>query len=220
MDEVEGEEEEEDEEVKEEIAEDDAKEAEEEEEEEEEAGGKEEEEEEEVEDEVEGGAKPKASAKAKKDTASKPGSARPASGAAGAAPGSAGPAGKPVIVQHVEPEVVEIQMRIANAFKLFDHDNSNTVDVRELGTIVRALGCCPSEADLHEIIMEVCVLRLRTSYFASEILTFSPTTPFSARKKRPTESSSTSASSPSFCACCRRAGACGLVRMECFQFLL
>ncbi len=27
----------------------------------------------------------------------------------------------------------------------------------ELGTIIRALGCCPTEQDVHDVILEVCV---------------------------------------------------------------
>uniref|UniRef100_A0A8D0GWA9 EF-hand calcium binding domain 2 n=1 Tax=Sphenodon punctatus TaxID=8508 RepID=A0A8D0GWA9_SPHPU len=38
---------------------------------------------------------------------------------------------------------------------VFDHECNKTVDVREIGTIVRSLGCCPSEADLHDILAEV-----------------------------------------------------------------
>ena len=29
--------------------------------------------------------------------------------------------------------------------KVFDHENSQTIDLREVGTIVRSLGHCPSE---------------------------------------------------------------------------
>eukprot|EP00053_Salpingoeca_punica_P000609 m.2260 g.2260 ORF g.2260 m.2260 type:complete len:188 (-) comp1043_c0_seq1:214-777(-) len=47
-----------------------------------------------------------------------------------------------------------IHMRIANAFRIFDHNNNDQVDAREVGTIVRALGCCPSESDLREILRQ------------------------------------------------------------------
>ena len=35
---------------------------------------------------------------------------------------------------------VEIQKRIQEAFDVFDHEHNNTVDVREIGTIIRSLG--------------------------------------------------------------------------------
>ena len=35
---------------------------------------------------------------------------------------------------------------------MFDHEQNKTVDVREVGTIVRSLGCYPTEADLQDII--------------------------------------------------------------------
>ncbi|KAJ3592965.1 hypothetical protein NHX12_005303 [Muraenolepis orangiensis] len=45
--------------------------------------------------------------------------------------------------------------RINDAFQVFDHDLNNTVDVREMGAIVRSLGCFPTEAELLDIIDEV-----------------------------------------------------------------
>ncbi|KAL1124633.1 hypothetical protein AAG570_001257, partial [Ranatra chinensis] len=44
---------------------------------------------------------------------------------------------------------------IVEAFEVFDHAGNKTVDVREIGTIIRSLGCCPSEAEIQEIIMNV-----------------------------------------------------------------
>ena len=38
---------------------------------------------------------------------------------------------------------------------MFDHEQNKTVDVREVGTIVRSLGCYPTEADLQDIIQVV-----------------------------------------------------------------
>ena len=38
---------------------------------------------------------------------------------------------------------------------MFDHESNNTVDVREVRTIIRSLGCCPSEGELHDLIAEV-----------------------------------------------------------------
>lgn len=34
----------------------------------------------------------------------------------------------------------EIQKRISDAFEVFDHEHNNTVDLREIGTIIRSLG--------------------------------------------------------------------------------
>ena len=46
------------------------------------------------------------------------------------------------------------EKKIVSAFKIFDHENNNTIDVREVGTVIRSLGLIPSEAELHEIISE------------------------------------------------------------------
>ncbi|KAJ8290603.1 hypothetical protein GJAV_G00015160 [Gymnothorax javanicus] len=54
-----------------------------------------------------------------------------------------------------EAVVSDVQKKITDAFKLFDNEGNETVDVREIGTIIRSLGCFPTEADLHEIITEV-----------------------------------------------------------------
>uniref|UniRef100_A0A670ZCY6 EF-hand calcium binding domain 2 n=1 Tax=Pseudonaja textilis TaxID=8673 RepID=A0A670ZCY6_PSETE len=45
--------------------------------------------------------------------------------------------------------------KITEAFEVFDHECNKTVDVREIGTIIRSLGCCPNEADLHDMLAEV-----------------------------------------------------------------
>ncbi|XP_033610317.1 dynein regulatory complex protein 8 isoform X2 [Cryptotermes secundus] len=49
----------------------------------------------------------------------------------------------------------DLDKRIIEAFVVFDHASSNTVDVREVGTIIRSLGCCPSEAEIQEILVAV-----------------------------------------------------------------
>lgn len=51
--------------------------------------------------------------------------------------------------------VAEFHRKIKEAFEVFDHEANNTVDVREIGTIVRSLGCCPNEGELHDLIAEV-----------------------------------------------------------------
>merc|ERR1712018_1120276 len=45
----------------------------------------------------------------------------------------------------------EVQRKIVDAFETFDHEHNKTVDAREIGTIIRSLGFCPSEAELQEV---------------------------------------------------------------------
>uniref|UniRef100_A0A8C3S7N8 EF-hand calcium binding domain 2 n=1 Tax=Chelydra serpentina TaxID=8475 RepID=A0A8C3S7N8_CHESE len=54
-----------------------------------------------------------------------------------------------------EEQLFYIQKKITDAFEVFDHECNKTVDVREIGTIIRSLGCCPSEGDLHDMLAEV-----------------------------------------------------------------
>lgn len=54
-----------------------------------------------------------------------------------------------------DPVLAEINKKIEEAFDIFDHEGSKTVDVREVGTIIRSLGCYPSEAELHDMLQEV-----------------------------------------------------------------
>jgi Ca2+-binding EF-hand superfamily protein len=49
----------------------------------------------------------------------------------------------------------EVALAIKNGFGLFDRDGSGNVDVREIGTIVRHLGICPTEIELRDMITEV-----------------------------------------------------------------
>uniref|UniRef100_A0A674IQK0 EF-hand calcium binding domain 2 n=1 Tax=Terrapene triunguis TaxID=2587831 RepID=A0A674IQK0_9SAUR len=57
----------------------------------------------------------------------------------------------------IRPEAIiaDIQKKITDAFEVFDHECNKTVDVREIGTIIRSLGCCPSEGELHDMLAEV-----------------------------------------------------------------
>ena len=54
----------------------------------------------------------------------------------------------------------EIQKKITDAFDVFDHDNSKVVDEREVGTIMRSLGCVFTEAELDDILQEIVSLVL------------------------------------------------------------
>lgn len=49
----------------------------------------------------------------------------------------------------------DLERRIAEAFEIFDHGGSKTIDVREVGTVLRSLGCCPTEAEIQEILVKV-----------------------------------------------------------------
>ncbi|XP_004605586.1 dynein regulatory complex protein 8 isoform X2 [Sorex araneus] len=51
--------------------------------------------------------------------------------------------------------LAEYQKKVKEAFEVFDHEENGTVDVREIGTIVRSLGCCPSEGELQDLLAEV-----------------------------------------------------------------
>ncbi|TRZ18094.1 hypothetical protein HGM15179_009002 [Zosterops borbonicus] len=53
--------------------------------------------------------------------------------------------------------VAEIKKKATEAFEVFDRESNQTVDVREIGCIIRSLGCFPSEAEIQELIekMEV-----------------------------------------------------------------
>ncbi|KAI1895861.1 hypothetical protein AGOR_G00111120 [Albula goreensis] len=57
--------------------------------------------------------------------------------------------------ESAEALVSKVQRKITEAFNLFDDESNKTVDVREIGTIIRSLGCFPTEGELHEIITEV-----------------------------------------------------------------
>ncbi|KAG1681052.1 Dynein regulatory complex protein 8 [Nymphon striatum] len=66
-------------------------------------------------------------------------------------------------------DVMEAQIRkqIINAFKVFDREDEK-VDIREIGTIIRSLGCHPNEEELRDIIAECfCV---RTAIHAVRVL--------------------------------------------------
>ncbi|XP_063775834.1 dynein regulatory complex protein 8 isoform X1 [Pseudophryne corroboree] len=54
-----------------------------------------------------------------------------------------------------EALVSDLQKKITEAFEVFDHESNKTVDVREIGTIIRSLGCCPTEGELHDMLAEV-----------------------------------------------------------------
>ncbi|PKU48042.1 ef-hand calcium-binding domain-containing protein 2 [Limosa lapponica baueri] len=57
--------------------------------------------------------------------------------------------------QDPDDAVAELEKKIMEAFEVFDHECNKTVDVREIGSIVRSLGCFPTEAELHELLARV-----------------------------------------------------------------
>lgn len=47
----------------------------------------------------------------------------------------------------------DVEKIIADVFVTFDNVGNNTIDSREVGTVIRALGCCPTEAEVQEAIL-------------------------------------------------------------------
>ncbi|KAK4873249.1 hypothetical protein RN001_015278 [Aquatica leii] len=68
------------------------------------------------------------------------------------------------------PITNELERRIAEAFEIFDHGGNKTIDIREVGTVVRALGCCPSEAEIQEILIACEDLNMPGSIHLSKFL--------------------------------------------------
>ncbi|XP_015713168.1 dynein regulatory complex protein 8 isoform X2 [Coturnix japonica] len=51
--------------------------------------------------------------------------------------------------------VAAIEKKIREAFQMFDREGNETMDVREIGALVRSLGCFPTEAELRKLLAEV-----------------------------------------------------------------
>ncbi|CAH1962983.1 unnamed protein product [Acanthoscelides obtectus] len=49
----------------------------------------------------------------------------------------------------------DLERKIAEAFEVFDHAGNKRIDVREVATIIRGLGCCPTEAEVQEVIVKI-----------------------------------------------------------------
>ena len=54
----------------------------------------------------------------------------------------------------LEAAVQKVQKQIEEAFDIFDHEGNKTVDVREVGTIMRSLDFCPTENELNDVLAE------------------------------------------------------------------
>lgn len=55
-------------------------------------------------------------------------------------------------LRHTVDITNDLERKIADAFLIFDHHGNKTADVREIGTILRFLGCVPSEQEINDII--------------------------------------------------------------------
>merc|ERR1712139_123866 len=53
------------------------------------------------------------------------------------------------------PAVRDRKKRIKDAFKVFDEENNDIADVREVGTIMRSLGINPTEKELHGMLAQM-----------------------------------------------------------------
>nr|XP_031360168.1 dynein regulatory complex protein 8 isoform X1 [Lonchura striata domestica] len=51
--------------------------------------------------------------------------------------------------------VAEIEKKITEAFEVFDRESNKTVDGREIGCIIRSLGCFPNEAEVQELLAKI-----------------------------------------------------------------
>merc|ERR1719506_3269615 len=54
-----------------------------------------------------------------------------------------------------DPQTKERKKRIKDAFKVFDEENNDIADVREVGTIMRSLGVNPTEKELHGMLAQM-----------------------------------------------------------------
>ncbi|XP_044730604.1 dynein regulatory complex protein 8-like [Chrysoperla carnea] len=65
-----------------------------------------------------------------------------------------------ITTENLPTELVEIPVeinsdldkKIVEAFLVFDHADNKTVEVREIGTVLRSLGYCPTEDEIQEVI--------------------------------------------------------------------
>jgi len=55
------------------------------------------------------------------------------------------------------PELIDpvLKTKIADAFDIFDNEGNKTVDSRELGIIIRSLGCCPTDEEVKEVVTQL-----------------------------------------------------------------
>ncbi|XP_028131617.1 dynein regulatory complex protein 8-like [Diabrotica virgifera virgifera] len=46
----------------------------------------------------------------------------------------------------------ELEQRIADAFSVFDQYQTKIIDLKDVASVIRGLGCCPTEAEIQDII--------------------------------------------------------------------
>ena len=66
----------------------------------------------------------------------------------------------------------DFDRKIAQAFLIFDHSNLKMVDSRDIGTILRFIGCVPSEKDVASIIKETEISESPGNVHLSKFLPF------------------------------------------------
>lgn len=66
----------------------------------------------------------------------------------------------------------DFDRKIAQAFSIFDHNNVKMVDSRDIGTILRFIGCVPSEKQVTSIIKEIEIPDSPGSVHLSKFLPF------------------------------------------------
>lgn len=66
----------------------------------------------------------------------------------------------------------DLDRKIAQAFTIFDHNNLKMVDSRDIGTILRFIGCVPSNKDVEFIIDEIEFPESRGIVHLSKFLPF------------------------------------------------
>ncbi|XP_037093147.1 dynein regulatory complex protein 8-like, partial [Pollicipes pollicipes] len=54
-----------------------------------------------------------------------------------------------------DPFTAHLERRITKLFEALDTEGTGRVDVHELGTLIRSVGCCPSESDLQEMVTQL-----------------------------------------------------------------
>jgi len=54
-----------------------------------------------------------------------------------------------------DPVIVALEKKVLDAFLIFDNEGNKSVDLREIPTVLRSLGCCPTEAEVAKIVAEL-----------------------------------------------------------------
>lgn len=45
-----------------------------------------------------------------------------------------------------------LEQRVADAFQIYDHRSVNMIDARDVGAVLRSLGCVPTEAEIQDVV--------------------------------------------------------------------